>query len=101
MRPLALSKKNLIPSLLATGLVIYLLLFSSFALFHAYSENEILDSHECAIGFWVQNSHVTLTFLVILAFFLLKISSNPIHQRSFILQLQTSQIVPRGPPLFS
>ncbi len=101
MQPILSLKKSVIPSLLATGLVLYLLLFSSFALFHAYSENEILDSHECAIGFWVQHSHVTLAFLVTLAVFLFTISTNPIHQHSIIFQFQTTQIVPRGPPLFS
>ncbi|MFQ5950301.1 MAG: hypothetical protein ACE5J1_06415 [Nitrospiria bacterium] len=101
MQLIPLSKKRLIPSLLATGLVVYLLLFSSFALFHAYSENEIIDSHECAIGFWVQHGQATFTFLVTLAVFLSIIASNLIHQCSFICQSQASQIVPRGPPFFS
>ncbi|MBN4050037.1 hypothetical protein JYT17_00285 [Nitrospira defluvii] len=84
-----------------TLLLLYFLVFSCFALYHAYSENEILDSHECAIGLWVQHGQATLTFFAALAVFLLAVSSNPIHRRSFIFQFQASQIFPRGPPFFS
>lgn len=39
------------------GLVLYLTLFSSFALLHAYAENELVDTHGCLIGAWVQQAN--------------------------------------------
>jgi len=50
---------------IATALVLYLLLFSTFALYHAYAENELIDSHGCQIGEWVQHAQVTV-FIVVL-----------------------------------
>ncbi len=43
----------------------YLLLFSAFALFHAYANNELTDTHGCQIGLWVQHGQV-LTFAAFL-----------------------------------
>jgi len=40
---------------LTLGLTFYLLLFSSFALYHAYANNELIDSRGCQIGEWVQH----------------------------------------------
>lgn len=39
------------------GLVLYLALFSGFALLHAYAENELVDAHGCLIGAWVQQAN--------------------------------------------
>lgn len=39
------------------GLVLYLALFSGFALFHAYAQNELTDPHGCLIGTWVQHAN--------------------------------------------
>jgi len=41
------------------GLVLYLALFSGFALFHAYAQNELTDPHGCLIGTWVQHANAT------------------------------------------
>lgn len=40
-----------------SGLVLYLTLFSSLALLHAYAEGELVDAHGCLIGAWVQQAN--------------------------------------------
>jgi len=57
-------KTKLIPHI-TLGLVLYLLLFSAFALFHAYANNELTDPLGCQIGEWVQHGQATF-FAVIL-----------------------------------
>jgi hypothetical protein len=49
------AKKRFLPTAFAFGFVLYLLVFSSFALFHVYAQNEISDPRGCQIGLWVQN----------------------------------------------
>lgn len=51
--------------LVTLGFVLYLLLFSSFALYHAYANNELIDPHGCQIGEWVQHGQ---TAVIALAF---------------------------------
>jgi hypothetical protein len=46
-------------SALATALAVYVLLFSSIALVHAYAQDEITDTHGCVIGAWVQHANAT------------------------------------------
>lgn len=41
------------------GLVLYLGLFSGFALLHAYGQGELVDPHGCVIGAWVQHANAT------------------------------------------
>ncbi len=41
------------------GLVLYLALFSGFALQHAYAQDELTDPHGCSIGAWVQHANAT------------------------------------------
>ncbi|MEW6681875.1 MAG: hypothetical protein AB1451_03000 [Nitrospirota bacterium] len=41
------------------GLVLYLGLFSGFALLHAYGQDELADAHGCVIGAWVQHANAT------------------------------------------
>jgi hypothetical protein len=40
---------------LTLGLAVYLLLFSAFALYHAYANSELIDSRGCQIGEWVMH----------------------------------------------
>jgi hypothetical protein len=40
---------------LTLGLTLYLFLFSVFAHYHAYVNNELIDSHGCQIGEWVMH----------------------------------------------
>lgn len=79
-------------------LLAYLLLFSCFSLYHAYSENEIFDAHECAIGLWIQQGQVALTFLAALALFLSVISRTLIVQTQLLVPSYFFQHTPRGPP---
>ncbi len=60
-------KKTKLIFCLTLGLVFYLLIFSSFALFHAYANNELNDAHGCQIGLWVQHSHDALGVIIVLA----------------------------------
>lgn len=61
-------KKNLY-SFLRTVFVLYLILFSAFALFHAYENNELIDPHGCQIGQWVlqhgQGAVLSIGFLLV------------------------------------
>ncbi len=41
------------------SLVLYLGLFSGFALLHAYGQGELVDPHGCVIGAWVQHANAT------------------------------------------
>lgn len=41
------------------GLVLYLGLFSGFALLHAYAQDELADPHGCVIGAWVHHANAT------------------------------------------
>jgi hypothetical protein len=41
------------------GLVLYLVLFSGFALLHAYGQDELADPHGCVIGAWVQHANAS------------------------------------------
>lgn len=80
------------------GLVLYLALFSGFALFHAYAQNELTDPHGCLIGTWVQHANATdapappLAALVCLSEFL-----PSIHDA--IPQAPVLGYASRGPPL--
>ena len=86
-------------SLLFTAvLVAYILLFSAFALFHAYSENELSDSHECAIGMSVSHSQALLPILIVLAFFLIPLTGATIPRFFFPVELFSLQKAIRGPP---
>jgi hypothetical protein len=40
-------------------LAIYLAVFSSAALVHAYAQDELTDTHGCLIGAWVQHADAT------------------------------------------
>ncbi len=52
---------------LTLGLTLYLLLFSAFALYHAYANNELIDPHGCQIGEWVQHGQTAVIALALVA----------------------------------
>ena len=84
------------PALLVFTL--YLLLFSGFAEFHAYTNNELGET-TCAIGLWVQNGQTAILAVVLAstapaALF----SSNPFI-RAFIPKPFRSTASLRAPPL--
>jgi hypothetical protein len=86
---------------LVLGLTFYLLLFSAYALFHAYANDELNDTHGCQIGLWVQHGQA-FTFAVllcstVLACLLYRFRFDDLfHYASFIQRLTT-----RAPPVFS
>lgn len=91
--------KRFYTNFFTTLLLSYLLVFSCFALYHAYAENEIFDAHECAIGLWIQQGQATLTFFAGLALFLSIVSRKPIFHTPLLASAHFFQCIPRGPPL--
>ena len=88
-------------SYLATGLVVYLLVFSSFALFHAYQNSELIDAQGCEIGRWLQHGQVSLFSkpdIRVLVLFLLYVV--PLLHHLF-LPAGPREISSRSPPAFS
>lgn len=62
---------------------LYLLLFSGFAEFHAYANNELGET-TCAIGLWVQHGQAAILAVVLISTALASLfSSNPFI-RAFI-----------------
>jgi len=57
-------------SLVTLGFVLYLLCFSSFALYHVYAENELVDTHGCQIGEWVLHAQNTVIAVVLVSIIL-------------------------------
>lgn len=95
----AILKKNRRSLFLFTAaLVVYLLLFSGFALFHAYSEDELIDPHGCAIGLWVQHGQASLPFLAALALFLIHLTGNPLPRLFLPVEQVSLQRATRAPP---
>lgn len=91
-------KKDQTLRLLTLGLVLYLFLFSGFALFHAYSEDELVDPHGCAIGLWVQNGQASVPFLAALALFLIYFTGNPLPRLFLPVEQISLQRATRAPP---
>jgi hypothetical protein len=91
-------KKDRALRLLTLGLVLYLFLFSGFALFHAYSEDELIDSHGCTIGLWVQHSQASLPFLAALALFLIHLTGSPLPRLLLPVEQMFLQRATRAPP---
>ncbi len=95
-----MNKYNWIRSLIGTFLVIYILLFSGFALYHAYSEDELIDSHGCAIGIYIQHGDVVVVVLIASTIFW--ISLTRICSKDYFPDLYPYlQITTRGPPALS
>jgi hypothetical protein len=86
---------------LALGLVVYLFLFSSFALFHAYANDELSDPKGCPIGAWIQqdNGHLPIQIGVALALFVLLLRVT--HRQAIPLPIPVILFLTRAPPAFS
>ena len=52
-------------------LILYLFLFSVFALYHVYHANELDDPHGCNIGEWIHLGHQTAVVFTLFAIYLL------------------------------
>jgi len=66
VKPVRFPKTNFI-SYITLGLVLYLLLFSAFALFHVYANDEIADAHGCQIGLWVQHGETAILSVIFIS----------------------------------
>jgi len=80
------------------GLVLYLALFSGFALVHAYAEDELTDTHGCLIGAWVQHTTATDASSPSLAPFVCLSEFLPSTQ-DIVAQAPVLGQSSRGPPL--
>ncbi len=76
----------------------YLLIFSIFALNHAYAENELLDTHGCAVGEWVQHGHATFEGLASSAVIFSLVTKNESQAVSCFERITFAFDYSRGPP---
>ena len=86
------------------GLILYLLLFSAFALFHIYAANELDDPHGCPIGEWVHlGQQAAASIFLLFSVFLLLYLPNKHATIFFTRTLLWRNHLKRGPPslLFS
>lgn len=49
------------------ALAVFFIVFSSFAVFHAYANDELLDAHGCQIGQWVQHNQSAVFSVVLIS----------------------------------
>jgi hypothetical protein len=85
-------------SLAIALLLLYFLLFSVFALFHAYAANELDGSHGCNIGQWI---HLGLQAAVLFLFVVGSAPTFDIARSVPLLVVKTllwSDHLKRGPP---
>jgi hypothetical protein len=94
------SKTNLIYHL-TLGLVLYLLLFSAFALYHAYADNELSDPHGCPIGLWLLHGQVIILAVVLFSAVLARSFYYFCVSELFLRKLFASCLTARAPPLSS
>jgi hypothetical protein len=89
-------RKILRPGLLAFTL--YLLLFSGFAEYHAYANDELIDAHGCQIGLWVQHGQTAVLSVVLISTVLASLFySNPSIKASFVKPFRFTASL-RAPP---
>ena len=88
-------RKILRPALLAFTL--YLLLFSGFAEYHAYANNELGET-TCAIGLWVQHGQTAVLSIVLISTVLASLFySNPSIKVSYVKPFRSTASL-RAPP---
>ena len=80
------------------ALAVFFLVFSSFAVFHAYANDELLDAHGCQIGQWVQHNQSAVFSVVLISAALAAIFvSNPLFRNPYTRPfLSTASL--RAPP---
>lgn len=81
------------------GFALYLLLFSSFAEYHAYANDELTDAHGCQIGLWVQHGETGVLAVVLISTALTTLFySNPFTVKGFNRKPFHSTVSLRAPP---
>ena len=88
-------------SLAVTLLLLYFLLFSVFALFHAYAANELDGSHGCSIGQWIHLSLQAAPLFLFLVGTALLFGIDRSATLLFVKTLLGNEHFKRGPPLAS
>jgi len=84
---------------LVLGAILYLSLFSAFALYHAYANDELIDSHGCQIGEWVQHGQTAIIALALAASTLPVIASLSCVSSQAAFVLPAFGLSARAPPL--
>ena len=80
-------------------LLLYLLLFSIFSLFHAYAANELDGSHGCSIGEWIHLGQQAAAFFILVFVSVLLFEINRSATLLFVRTLLWRDHFERGPPL--
>jgi hypothetical protein len=81
------------------GFALYLLLFSSFAEYHAYANDELTDAHGCQIGLWVQHGETAVLAVVLISTALTTLFySNHFSVKAFNRKPFHSTVSLRAPP---
>jgi hypothetical protein len=76
---------------------LYLLLFSGFAEYHAYANNELGET-TCAIGLWVQHGQTAVLSAILVSAFLASLFySNPSIKASYVKPFRFTASL-RAPP---
>ncbi len=91
-------KRSRFTLLFFTIFIAYLFIFSSFALYHIYAENELSNSGACAIGDCVLYGQALITFVAALSTFLFAISSQATEKQIFFELTESTLDFSRGPP---
>ena len=86
-------------ALAVTLLLLYFLLFSVFALFHAYAANELDGAHGCNIGQWIHLGLQAAVFFLLAAGAVLVFNFDGSVPLPFVKTLLWSDHFKRGPPL--
>lgn len=86
-------------SVAITLLLLYFLLFSVFALFHAYAANELDGSHGCNIGQWIHLGLQAAVFFLLVVGAALTSGFEGSAPLLFVKTLLWSDHFKRGPPL--
>jgi hypothetical protein len=97
--PVMLRKANNFRVLVFIGLVLYLLLFSGFAVFHAYANDELFDPQGCNIGLWVQHGQQVLLANLAVAFGLFVLFHLADHSPFIIPSWVFKDLSARAPPI--
>ncbi|HUL13455.1 MAG TPA: hypothetical protein VLU73_14980 [Methylococcaceae bacterium] len=63
---LKVNRRSIFPPALL-GFALYLLLFSAFAEYHAYANDELTDAHGCQIGLWVQHGETGVLSVIVIS----------------------------------
>jgi hypothetical protein len=80
------------------GFALYLFLFSGFAEYHVYANDELTDAHGCQIGLWVQHGQTAVLSVVLVSAVLASLFySNPSIKASYVKPVRSTASL-RAPP---